>query len=241
MEGINMGHEPRRGYSPGDEREFRGDLLQKCCSAAKDLSFLLNRGYALQGAAAFVGNHYLLSKRQRVAIMRSVASAIDIQRRKAKEILPEQLPADIDVHLDGFNTIITLEVALSASPVLRCMDGTFRDLAGLRGTYRVIDQTRAAIRMILGELDAWQVRSANFFLDAPVSNSGRLKCCIAELGEAFHVAVNIEVINDVDRELYKLPAVITSDGIILDRCVSWINLNDSIAKKIPDLWAIKLL
>ena len=45
------------------------------------------------------------------------------------EYLPET------VHIDGFNTIITLEVALSGSHVFCCRDDVLRDLAGLRGTH----------------------------------------------------------------------------------------------------------
>lgn len=52
------------------------------------------------------------------------------------------------VHIDGFNTVITLEVALSGSPVFYCRDGALRDLAGLRGTYRVIDKTQEAIELL---------------------------------------------------------------------------------------------
>lgn len=64
-----------------------------------------------------------------------------------------------------------------------CMDGTYRDLAGLRGTYRLIDKTDAAIRLILSELQRLSVNRAVFWLDAPVSNSGRLKTRIAEIAE----------------------------------------------------------
>lgn len=52
------------------------------------------------------------------------------------------------INIDGFNTVITLEVALSASLLLKCMDGTIRDLAGLRGTYCLIDKTDTAILLI---------------------------------------------------------------------------------------------
>jgi len=50
--------------------------------------------------------------------------------------------------IDGFNTIITLEVMLCGGILFECMDGTIRDLAALRGTYRIIPQTEDAIRMM---------------------------------------------------------------------------------------------
>ena len=80
-----------------------------------------------------------------------------------------------DVWIDGFNTIITLEVLLSDSILFTCMDGTIRDLAALRGTYRIISETESAVRMLFDVLTEMKIRSATILLDEPVSNSGRLK------------------------------------------------------------------
>ena len=69
-------------------------------------------------------------------------------------------------------------------------------------------------------------------MDAPVSNSGRLKQRIVELLNQFSFEVQAEVIHNVDTVLEKLDNVITSDAIILDRCISWINLNKKILEEI---------
>lgn len=55
---------------------------------------------------------------------------------KEKECRADELQGRT-VYIDGFNTIITLEIALCQSLLLQCMDGTIRDLAGLRGTKAV--------------------------------------------------------------------------------------------------------
>ena len=47
---------------------------------------------------------------------------------------------------------------------------------------------------------------------------------MAELAAGYPFALDIHVQNDVDRELYEKENVISSDSIILDRCLSWINL-----------------
>ena len=112
------------------------------------------------------------------------------------------------------------------------MDGTIRDLAALRGTYRLIDKTETAITLIGKTLEKNKVDKAIFYLDAPVSNAGRLKQKIIELLNAFAFEVEIEVINNVDAVLENLENVITSDAIILDKCVSWINLNAMIIEEI---------
>lgn len=229
----------KRGYSPGDERNFTGLGLETMRRAAEELYFLLNHGYPVKSASTFIGNHYLLSERQRIALTRVVSPAKDIAARKAKQKYPETLAGET-VNIDGFNEMITLEVAQSGSPVFLCMDGTFRDLAGLRGTYRLIDKTDAAIRLILSELRRLFVKRAVFWLAAPVSNSGRLKTRIAEIAEAEQFDVGIEIVQNVDKMLYDLPNVISSDSAILDRCPSWLSLNERIIPGIPGVWMIDL-
>lgn len=220
----------KRGYSPDDEKEFNSQSLKKLHRAGQDLYYLLNRGYPIKGASTFIGNHYLLSERQRLALVRAVSSESDIQLRKGKEII--EIPSGSTVNVDGFNTIITLEVALSHSLLLKCMDGTIRDLAALRGTYRLIDKTETAITLIGKTLERNKVDKAVFYLDAPVSNSGRLRQKIVETLLPFSFEVQVEVIHNVDSVLEKLAHVITSDAIILDKCISWINLNGKIMEEV---------
>lgn len=149
--------------------------------------------------------------------------------RKGKEIIGSF--QNKVVNIDGFNTIITLEVAFSNSLLLKCMDGTIRDLAALRGTYKLIDKTDIAIIEIGKMLEKNKIKKAIFYLDAPVSNSGRLKLRIIELLEKFKFEVQVENIKTVDSTLKTLENVVTSDAIILDNCKSWINLNERIIEE----------
>ena len=211
----------KRGYVPTDEKEFVRQI-EKLRSAGADLYYLINRGYPIKSASVFIGNHYLLSERQRMALVRSVSPEERIRDRKAKE--KPRLEEGAARFIDGFNTIISLEIAFSGSTLLMCMDGTVRDLAGLRGTYRLIDKTDRAILAVRRVLEEERVKTAHFLLDAPVSNSGRLKEAIAAGFAGSPVRVEFSVINDVDKQLYGKDNVITSDAIILDQCASWFNL-----------------
>ena len=50
--------------------------------------------------------------------------------------------------IKGASTLVgNLEVALSDSLLIRRIDGTIRDLAGLRGNYRIIDKTERAVNV----------------------------------------------------------------------------------------------
>ena len=193
----------KRGYVPEDERNFAPEAIHTMQTASRHVRYLINEGYDLKQASTFVGNHFLLSERQRLAIMRSLAT-------------------DEQLAIDGFNTIITLEVMLSEGILFECMDGTIRDLAALRGTYRLIPETSEAVRMMLQALQKARISKATILLDEPVSNSGRLKALIADIGEEFGFELDIQILKDVDRSLYGKEHVITSDSVILDHCISWI-------------------
>ena len=216
----------KRGYVPEDERNFSAPALETMRTASRHINYLINEGYDLKSASTFVGNHFLLSERQRLAIVRSLATKeqLETRRRKEKE-------TGAEVWVDGFNMMITLEVLCCDSILLTCLDGTIRDLAALRGTYRIIPETTNATIMLLDVLLEAGAESIHILLDEPVSNSGRLKALIADIGEKYPFALDIQIRKDVDRELYGKENVITSDSVILDHCRSWINLTPKCLKK----------
>ena len=82
----------------------------------------------------------------------------------------------------------------------------------------------------------------NVFLDAPVSNSGRLKTLFYERRETLRCGFSLEVfvINDVDAVLKQSGYVVSSDSVILDCCRSWINLVPELLKKCGGVWLIDL-
>jgi hypothetical protein len=201
-------------------REFSEERVELLRKAQAEIHWLLNHDYPTKNVVEFVGNHYLFSKRQRLALTRATAPTSSLVLRKSKKL--DACENQI-VHIDGLNLIITLEVALSESTLLKCMDETVRDLAGLRGTYRLIDKTDKAIILIGEKLDAMNVAEAVFYLDAPVSNTGRLKRRILDLLANYKCEVSVEVIDHVDKILKSRSHVITTDSIILNECESWIN------------------
>lgn len=234
----------KRGYTPEDERNFSPDAVERMRIASRHIQYLINEGYDLKQATVFVGNHFLLSERQRLAIMRSVAKDQDLAERKSKQLPLSELKGK-EVWIDGFNTVITLEVLLSDSLLFTCMDGTIRDLAALRGTYRLIPETTEAVRLMFDILQEASVGKVNILLDEPVSNSGRLKSLIAETAESKYSSsliaetaeqnksfdLDIRILRDVDRTLYGKEGVITSDSIILDHCTSWFNLTSECLRR----------
>lgn len=216
-----MTMQAKRGFMPTDERDFGEKSLPKLRKAAEEVYYLLCRGYPVTNTTRFIGNHYQLSERQRLALARTISPADSIRSRKNREV------SDISgetIYIDGFNVIIGLEIAFSDSMLFKCMDGTIRDLAGLHGTYRLIPQTDFAIQALLQALDELQIQKAIIYLDKPVSNSGRLKQRIYEFAESISFELDVQIENPVDALLKTKPLIASSDAIILDKCSNWFNL-----------------
>jgi hypothetical protein len=139
--------------------------------------------------------------------------------------------------IDGFNLIITVEVALSGGLILDCADGTVRDLAGLRGSYHPVDETDQALELIGRELGALGPAGARIFLDAPVSNSGRLRARIHDFAHRWPFPVDAELVPNPDAILGRGENAVSSDSAILDRCGSWLNVGRFIVDRhIPQAW-----
>ena len=219
----------RRGFVPEDERFFSDDSLITLKKASKDIKYLIDNGYPIKSASTFVGDHYLLSERQRLAIVRSISSEEMLKLRREKQLTSPEKGST--VHIDGFNTIITLEVAYSGSPLFEGMDGCIRDLAGLRGTYRIVDKTMLALEAVGKALCDLGIGKAVFYIDKPVSNSGRLAQLISETFIETPFETETVVMNEVDFELKKHENVISGDAIILDECKSWINFVRAVLEK----------
>ncbi|MDE5584234.1 MAG: DUF434 domain-containing protein [Ruminococcus sp.] len=230
MENENSPKQVKRGFVPTDSRDFGEKSLEKLRKSAEEVYFLVSRGYAVKNATVFAGNHHMLSERQRLAVARAVSPKSSIMSRKQKELSDGDIKGET-VFIDGFNLIITLETAFSGSPLFHCMDGTIRDLAGLRGSYRLIDKTYTAISAVAETLTALGIKKAVFYLDSPVSNSGRLGYKISELMNNCPFETEIFIEGAVDSILEKKSHVVTSDAIILDRCISWFNLTERVIKR----------
>jgi hypothetical protein len=225
-----------RGAHPEDVRLFDRGQLQRMKPAAQEIVYLLGRGYPLATAITVVGDHHQLEARQRLALQRALCSPQQRQKRSARA-LERTAVRDRTLLVDGFNLVITVEVALSGGLVLDCADATLRDLAGLRGSYHPVDETDDALDLIGLELTALAPARVRVFLDAPVSNSGRLRARIEARALKWPFPVDVELVPNPDAILARADNAVTSDSTILDRCPSWVNLARYIVDRhIPHAW-----
>jgi hypothetical protein len=215
-----------RGPGPEDRTWFSREAQPALVAAVVELSWLLSRGYATASALKLVGDRHRLVERQRTAVIRSACSDQALAHRLGRRVDVSALRGQ-PVRIDGFNLVLTLESALGGGVVLGGRDGCFRDLAGVHGTYRRVEETLPALELAARWLTAWEVGPCTWLLDAPVSNSGRLAAMI----RAQHTQWHAEVVPDPDI-LLALPGdpVVTADSAVLDRCGVWANLGRTIVE-----------
>jgi len=242
-----------RGPHPEDVRLFAPETHAALRRAVADLCWLLSRRYAQKSALKLVGDRYGLVARQRVAVGRCACGDADRQRRRAHQAAADQLPGR-PLWLDGYNVLTTIEAALSGGFVLAACDGAYRDMASMHGSYRKVAETRPALQMIGHVIASTKAAESIWFLDRPVSNSGRLKAVIEEVAAVHGWRWRVELVPDpdvvlsnaaetVDTDMPPAPAVVASaDSVILDRCEAWFNLaRETISRHVPEANVVSLV
>lgn len=213
-----------RGPHPEDRHLFDAVAYPRLLAAFGDLCWLLDRGYAMTSSLKLVGDRYELSARQRLALERSACTAEAVQSRQLRLCSPGDL-AGRPVHLDGYNVLTTIEAALAGGVLLGGRDGTLRDMASMHGSYRKVAETSQAIVLIGRTLASLGVSEVLWYLDKPVSNSGRLAQLLRALAAEHQWNWVVKVVSSPDHELRQSDApVATADHVILDHCQTWINL-----------------
>ena len=211
-----------RGKNSNDYVLFGSDKVQqKLKEAITDMHYLLTRGYAEKSSLQLVGNRHRLNVRQQQAVQGMSASQQQIEQRQSTCIPFENIGTN-PIIIDGFNLLIILESALSGAYLFKGLDNAYRDLSGVHGTYKRVQQTETAL-LTVGNL--LKDNPVTWVFDQPVSNSGRLKTMLRELAEQHHFNWNIILDHNPDKLLAESKdIVVSSDAWILDRAERWLNL-----------------
>jgi hypothetical protein len=256
-----------RGAHPEDGRLFAETHHETLRTAVQEYSWLLTRRYAQDSALKLVGDRHGLTARQRLAVMRSSCSDESLARRRRSEVLLQETSPSASedkaeaatpasgssgsdspestgfiLALDGYNVLITVESALSGGLILIGRDGCYRDLASVHGTYRKVEETRPAIGLIVDSLLDVDTQHLIWYLDRPVSNSGRLRALILDVLQERSAEWEVELVDSPDRALAAFDGpVASSDSWVLDQCGAWVNLAPYVIDaNAPGAWRVDL-
>jgi hypothetical protein len=213
-----------RGPDPRDDEAFGSQAVPALREAVHDLSWLLSRGYAMPSAVKLVGDRLTLTQRQRLAVLRAACSDEARSGRLARRARPAELEGR-NLLIDGFNVVTTVEAALGGGVVLHCRDTSYRDIAGVHGTYRQVAETVPALELVGRTLRVLNPCGVRWLFDRPVSNSGRVRGILLGVAEENRWNWSVALTDNPDAELRASPDIVaTADSAILDRCANWLNL-----------------
>ncbi len=230
-----------RGPHPEDARLFAPSAWPRLRDATAELCWLLSRGYASPSALKLVGDRHQLDGRQRAAVERCACSDAALARRRSRQVDAARL-AGATLWVDGYNVLTTVEVALGGGVILAACDGTYRDIASMHGTDRQVSETLPALELLGRMAAAYGSAPWTWFLDRPVSNSGRLRRLMADLAAERGWPWRVELVDDPDAILATAEAIIvTADSAVLDQCRLWFNLaRDAVDRHVPGARIIPL-
>ncbi|MEL6250574.1 MAG: DUF434 domain-containing protein [Bacteroidota bacterium] len=237
-----MSHKQRhRGQNSRDPELFAEKFIEILNQAVDHLSWLITRGYSDKSSLKLVGDRFRLKQRQRKALYRAYCTDQARESRKSKELSLHELPGQT-LAIDGYNLLISIESGLAGGLVFECRDGTYRDIASIHGTYRKVEETLPALKLIGKSVRELGVEKCCWFLDQPISNSGRLRHMMLEISEAHDFGWEIELVNNPDKAIAENQewVAVSADGWILDQSSKWFNLNRYIIDQMPDANVLNL-
>jgi hypothetical protein len=230
-----------RGPHPADHELFAPEVLPALRQATAELSWLFQRGYGQSAALKLVGDHFGLRERQRLAILRCACGDDALAARSGRRVVVARLRG-ISVAVDGFNCLITCEAALSGGLVLRGRDRALRDLASIHGSYRHVEETERAVRMVGDVLAEQGAGAVTWFLDRPVSNSGRLRGLLEDVAAAAGWTWVVELVDNPDKAIVESGSIAaSSDSWVMDHAAGWVCLPETVlAKADVSAWIVDL-
>lgn len=235
MNDQQSGTRRSRGKDPHDETLFgSAKEEEKLLLALNDMYYLLSKDYPPRATLALVANRYRLRQRQILALQGMACSAKDLENRKNKEVTAARIHGKT-IYLDGFNVIIILETLLSGGYVFKGLDGCYRDISSVHGSYKRVKQTENVLTIAGKTLHEIGPERVIWIFDAPVSNSGRIKTLCYEKATEHGFAWEVYLDNAPDKFLIAENRLIaSSDAWVLNNCYTWFNLVSFIINHVLD-------
>jgi hypothetical protein len=186
-------------------------------AAARDYRMLLDKEYPVDASLKLVGDRYRLSHNGRMMLYRGILSRSASQINLAKLVRVSWEGAELGI--DGYNVLFTLTNYLHGHPMFIATDGFLRDVGGAHGRiadHRGFERMAEVVAEMLSQLNLGKV---TFFLDAPVSSSGKQAAFLREAFARCSVNAEVRLENGVDHFLacWEGELIATADSAIIAR------------------------
>lgn len=230
----------QRSADPEDSRVFSQEKLPAIRAAIEEVSWLLGRGYPMDLAVRAAGDHHQLPARARICVSRAACAPVVAKARHAKSIPSTALRAKT-VDLDAFNIVVSLEVARGTGLLFRCPDQALRDLAGLRGSYKPVEATQAAVETLVQWFADHSVDELRVWIDEPLSNSGQIRRMFHDASLRYSsMKTQVTLVRDADKAMAGQEIVVSADAVVIDQGQHWVNVvSEVLSEWAPSAWVLE--
>lgn len=218
--------------------ESATSLISKLSSPARDVRYLLERGYPKSSSIIFVGNHYHLDMNERHILTRVIVPPKIAIARNRKRLTYKEV-SGMKILADGYNVLIAIESMLQEDTLWLCDDGFVRDTRGVFRSHKNTDVTIEAVKQMCSILFKSNISYVKVLLDSQMSQSGDLAALIRQ--ELSLLLLQGEVLTsehaDFDLKHADIGYVIaTADGAIIDTVEKVIDMPAAVIEE-RGIWA----
>jgi len=193
-------------------------------TAARDLAWLLDRGYPPKASLKLVGDRYRLPAWERALLVRAVVPEPQASWRRKKKV-PARKLCGRKVAVDGYNVLATLVHGLRGRPLVLARDGFVRDAEGAGRRLRLDPQLLPALGLLKRFFRKYRPAFLGIYLDAPVSGSGELAAYLREtLLQALTLPGEVLALPEAERRVLSGEIICTADGALLDQASATFDL-----------------
>jgi hypothetical protein len=199
--------------------------------AARDLRYLLSRGYTRESAIRFVTGRRRVTLRERHVLMRGVYDEVAAESRRRKLLKIDEIRGEI-VAVDGYNLLITVESMLDNRLLVQCDDHLTRDISAVFGKHRITARTTQALSMILQTLKVHDPKEVRFMYDKQVSRSGELASKTRELMSELQIRGTARTALKTDVATLRSGGVtISTDSFVVQKAKRVLDLAGELARE----------
>lgn len=207
--------------------------------AAKDIRFLLSRGYTRKNSLSIVSSRYSVTESEKRIIFRGVYDGATAEEHRRK-CLPADSLTGKELGVDWFNVLITVDSGLSGEVVVDSDDGFLRDIRGLHGEHPTGERLERATDIIIHGIAELRPSQVLFLLDANVSKSGEMASFLRETVDEIGIPVEVRTAKTPDRQVASREVSISSDSVIIRNSGSSFDLPRHVLSSLGDVVAYVL-
>ncbi|NPA96628.1 MAG: DUF434 domain-containing protein [Crenarchaeota archaeon] len=189
--------------------------VSKLADAARDLRYLLDRGYRRERVLDIIVERYMLNKRERSAVYRCVHSSLEAAEVRRKISLRAE-----SIAVDLFNCLITIVAMMRGEEFFLCDDCLVRDVRGSKLRKNEHELAEKALSILSAAISIAKPKRLAIVAEKQISNSAMYANLLRR--EVKCESVNVDVTEEVDSKLIELCrrgfCAASTDIVIIRRC-----------------------